>query len=349
MKAETSEPFVLFLIGDTGELKTDGNDAVFNLLKEHFPSTTNSMIIFLGDLVYPNGLPPENHSLRKHAEKVLTFYHSFLKDFKGEKRFISGNHDWNKGKPNGYEYVLRQENYLTNLFNDKTIYQPSSGCPGPILINSSGHIAIIAINTQWWLQDGFKPAGKQFGCSANNEQEFFAELNNLLFTHREKKIIVVGHTPIYSYSMHGGRYKFRHHLFPLTVYRKNAWLPLPLIGSLLPLYRRLYGAREDITHPRYRRLRAELKLIFSQYPGLIYACGHEHNLQHITKNGNHFIVSGSGSKVKYVVDSGKHLNFGVDKRGFFKLTFFDKKIVCECFVIKSNYLPSECIYRVELN
>ncbi|MND77141.1 hypothetical protein D3C80_688080 [compost metagenome] len=204
------------------------------------------------------------------------------------------------------------------------------------------------INTQWWLQDGFRPAGKQYGCCVDNEQQFFAQLNNVLYQNKHKQLLVVGHTPVYSYSVHGGRYKLRHHLFPLTIYKKNAWLPLPLIGSLLPLYRKLYGAREDITHPRYRRLRAKLKLIFKRYPGLIYACGHEHNLQYIEKNSNHFIVSGSGSKVKYVVQSGKYLRFGAAKRGFFKLKLENQKVECQCWAINSKYEKGQLFYEEEL-
>ena len=76
-----------------------------------------------------------------------------------------------------------------------------------------------------------------------------------------------------------------------------------------------------MSHPRYRRLRKKLKAIFSAYPNLIYASGHEHNLQYICKNNNHFLVSGSGSKTKYVIQSGKYLKWGMKCKGFFKLRF----------------------------
>lgn len=344
----TDNAFEVVLIGDTGEIRTDGSDQVMQLFSEQLPSTQNSLVIFLGDLIYPKGLPSENDPARKPAEKILDHYHTILKDFKGKKLFISGNHDWNKGKPDGYEYVLRQEEYIQQLFSDKEIYQPRNGCPGPAVIDVNEQLAVIVINTQWWLQDGFKPSGKQFGCCVENEQQFFAKLNNALYKNKHKQLLVIGHTPVYSYSVHGGRYKLRHHLFPLTIYKKNAWLPLPVLGSLLPLYRKLYGAKEDITHPRYRRLRAKLKLIFKRYPGLIYACGHEHNLQYIEKNRNHFIVSGSGSKVKYVVQNGKYLRFGAAKKGFFKLKLQNQQIKCECWAINSKYEEGRLFYSDQL-
>lgn len=79
-----SNAFEVVLIGDTGEIRTDGTDPVLRLFKEQLPSNENSLVIFLGDLIYPKGLPPEHDSMRKHAEKVLNYYHTLLKDFKGK-------------------------------------------------------------------------------------------------------------------------------------------------------------------------------------------------------------------------------------------------------------------------
>ncbi|WP_374164887.1 metallophosphoesterase [Arcticibacter sp. MXS-1] len=235
--------------------------------------------------------------------------------------FIAGNHDWNKGRSDGYEYVMRQEKYIQKLFEGKNVFLPSNGCPGPVEISIGENITIVAIDTQWWMQKGLRPIGAQYGCRVSSEEEFFEHLEQVLEENKHKRVLVVGHHPVYSYAIHGGRFKLKHHIFPLTIYDKDAWIPLPGLGSLLPLYRKFLGAREDMAHPRYRRLRAKLKEILGKYPGLIYAAGHEHNLQYIAKNNNHFIVSGSGSKVKYVVQSGKHLHYGAKCKGFFKLRF----------------------------
>jgi hypothetical protein len=163
-------------------------------------------------------------------------------------------------------------------------------------------------------------------------------LINILEENKNKQLLVIGHHPVYSYAIHGGRFKLKHHIFPLTLYDKNAWIPLPGIGSLLPLYRKFLGAREDMSHARYRRLRNKLKEIFCQYPNLIYAAGHEHNLQYIQKNKNHFLVSGSGSKTKYLIQSGKHLQFGITCKGFFKLRFdTDGSVFTSAWVIDTAH------------
>jgi len=320
MQTETPEDksFEIFLIGDTGNISRHKPDSVLETLKAHISTDQNSAIVFLGDNIYPRGLPPVGHLLRKEAEQTLDAHKESLKDYHGKVIFISGNHDWNKGRKDGYDYILRQEKYLEKLFN-KNVLLPSNGCPGPSVVQINDDICLVLINTQWWLQPGFRPIGQQYGCRVSTEEEFFEHLIKALDDNKHKRIIVAGHSPVYSYAIHGGRYKFRHHLFPFTIYHKKAYVPLPFIGSILPLYRKYFGAREDIAHPRYRRLRNRLKAIFKEYPGLIYAAGHEHNLQHISKNQNHFLISGAGSKLKYVLQEGKNLQFGLKAKGFFKL------------------------------
>lgn len=318
---KTNESFEIFLIGDTGDISRTKPDPLLETMRAHLKPEQRSAVVFLGDNIYPRGLPSKGNILRKEAEQVLHQYHETLKDYHGKIVFIAGNHDWNKGRKDGYDYVVRQEKYIQKLFEGKNVFLPSNGCPGPVEINISEYLTIAALDTQWWMQRGLRPIGKQYGCRVETEEQFFEELTRILEENKNKFLLVLGHHPVYSYAIHGGRFKLKHHIFPLTIYDKDAWIPLPIIGSLLPLYRKFLGAREDMSHPRYRRLRKKLKAIFSAYPNLIYASGHEHNLQYICKNNNHFLVSGSGSKTKYVIQSGKYLKWGMKCKGFFKLRF----------------------------
>lgn len=319
-KIREKRPYEVFLIGDTGNINRHKPDPVLETLKHHLDEDQHSAVLFLGDNIYPRGLPPKSNILRADAENALNAHHRALKDYHGKVLFLSGNHDWNKGRKDGYEYIIRQEKYLEKLFG-QNVMLPSNGCPGPTEINVNENVTIVLINTQWWLQSGFRPVGKQCGCRVSSEEEFFQHLIKILDDNKNKRVIVAGHAPIYSYAIHGGRYKLSHHLFPFTIYHKKAYVPLPLLGSLLPFYRKFFGAKEDIAHPRYRHLRKRLKEIFKRHEGIIYAAGHEHNLQHITKDGNHYIVSGAGSKLKYVLQEGKNLQFGIKAKGFFKIKF----------------------------
>ncbi|MEX8547027.1 MAG: metallophosphoesterase [Mucilaginibacter sp.] len=341
--------FEVILVGDSGNIARYKPDPLMELLKQHLPDAYPSAVIFLGDNVYPHGLPEKGDRLRADAELVLQKHYEAVKGYTGKVIFISGNHDWNKGKDDGFDYVVRQEKYIEKLFGGENVYLPSNGCPGPKEVPINDDLTIVAINTQWWIQRGFRPIGAKDGCSASSEEEFYALLQDIIDRNINKKILVVGHYPIYSYSLHGGKFKFKHHLFPLTIYRKKAFMPMPVIGSLLPLYRKYIGAPEDLSNLRFRELRKNLKAIFGRHPNLIYAAGHEHNLQHIYKNQVDYIVSGAASKSTYV-RKGKYGKFALAAKGFFKLKFSsDQKTVAEAWVVDELNAQGKMAYQAELH
>ncbi len=341
--------FEVILVGDSGNISRYKPDPVLSLLTKHLETPNPSAVIFLGDNIYPHGLPAEGDRLRADAELVLQKHYEAVKEYSGKVIFISGNHDWNKGKDDGYEYVIRQEKYLEKLFNNADVYLPSNGCPGPTEVSVNDELTIVAINTQWWIQRGFRPIGAKDGCAANSEEEFFALLEEIINRNINKKVLVVGHYPIYSYSLHGGKFKFKHHLFPLTIYKKKAFVPLPFIGSLLPLYRKYIGASEDLSHQRFHHLKKKLKAIFGKHPNLIYAAGHEHNLQHIYKNRVNYIVSGAASKSTYV-RKGKYGKFALAAKGFFKLKFSStQKTIAETWVVDELDANGKMVYQTGLD
>jgi len=344
-----NKAFEVFLIGDTGNVQRYGYDPVLDTLKAHFDKEQHSAVIFLGDNVYPRGLPDYGHALRKDAEDALIAHQKALSDYHGKVLFISGNHDWDKGREDGFNYIIRQEKYLQKLFGYNVMY-PTGGCPGPTEISINHQLTIILINTQWWLQPGYRPIGKDCGCRVESEEDFFKTLTEIIEKNKGKRILIAGHAPIYSYAIHGGRYKLRHHIFPFTVYHRKAYVPLPLVGSILPIYRKYFGAKEDIAHPRYRHLRHRLIDIFKNHTGIIYAAGHEHNLQHISREHNHFIISGAGSKLKYVLREGKNLKFGMKAKGFFKLRVeTDGNAKIEAWVIDSHSKKGRLVYEYNID
>lgn len=344
-----TDAYEIFLIGDTGAISESKPDPVLCMMRRHFMQSPDSAVIFLGDNAYPRGLPPRGNILRKSAECILKKHREVMEGYHGRVIFLSGNHDWNKGRRNGLEYVLRQEKYLEELFHQKKILLPPGGCPGPEVIHARPDLIVVLINTQWWMQPGVRPTGPAFGCSAVSEADFFHKLEDILKHNQDKRILIAGHAPVYSYAIHGGRFKLKHHLFPFTLYHRRAYVPVPLIGSLLPMYRKVFGAREDVAHPRYRRLRHRLKELFRKYPGAIYAAGHEHNLQYITRDGSHFIISGAGSKLKYVIEEGKNLRFGLMAKGFFKLRFgSDGSVLLESWVTDRRHPEGKRMYQKQI-
>jgi hypothetical protein len=74
-------------------------------------------------------------------------------------------------------------------------------------------------------------------------------------------------------------------------------VPLPVIGSMYPVYRMAGGVRQDIPSSRYQHMLASLDSVFTRRPPLALAGGHDHNLQVLSgRHGVRYaLVSGAGS------------------------------------------------------
>ena len=95
--------YSIVLIGDTGAVATDGTDPILNLLQSWLKTAReNSRVIFLGDNIYPVGLPPEAHRHHERSVERIEAQLAVFQNYPGKVTFLSGNHDWNKGRPNGY-------------------------------------------------------------------------------------------------------------------------------------------------------------------------------------------------------------------------------------------------------
>jgi Calcineurin-like phosphoesterase len=301
------------LLGDPGAVAATGPDPILNLLadwqRETGPAGT---IIILGDNIYPIGMPAPGHPNRAQAEARFMALLSALGQFPGQVVLLSGNHDWNKGRPDGWAYLQRQEAFVRQHL-PTAHYLPANGAPGPVTLQLADDVLLVVLNTQWWVQRGPKPAA--------DAKAPFRQLRQLLEANRHQRVLVTGHHPLYSNALHGGKFTAKQHVFPLTTVYRQAYLPLPLIGSLLPLYRKLVGAAEDMAHPRYRRLRRRLLRVLRDFPNVVYAAGHDHNLQYFQRHGGHYLVSGAGSKTAFVQKGGQAA-FVHEHTGFFSLDFY---------------------------
>jgi hypothetical protein len=73
------------------------------------------------------------------------------------------------------------------------------------------------------------------------------------------------------------------------------WLPLPVIGSVHPVARQLGVSKQDLTSDEYDGMRVALEGAMAGAAPLVYAAGHEHNLQVMDGSTvRHLLVSGAG-------------------------------------------------------
>jgi hypothetical protein len=153
---------------------------------------------------------------------------------------------------------------------------------------------------------------------------------------------------MFSAGTHGGHHTWIDHIFPLTLVRPYLFIPLPIIGSIVPLYRKFYGHIQDIPHPKYSKMKRSFLKQIDNHPNLVHAAGHEHALQYFKKNGIHHIVSGSGTKTSSLKKNNDS-EFAASIKGFARINYLNNQEVWLEFWIPSVVNNEEqMIYREKL-
>ena len=314
--------FTIFGLGDAGEIN-DQSKAVISQLATHTAAVSHpSMVIYLGDNIYPGGMPALHDEDVKVAEKILMNQLEDLSEYPGQIIFIPGNHDWNDMKPGGLPSIRRQADYLRSLGDPRIKLYPVNGCGDPVVIQLTDKVTLIIIDSQWWIQDWAEEPGINEGCGIGSREEFVQAVQGAFAENKDKQIIVAMHHPLFSQGPHGGHFTVRDHLFPLSKVVDWLYIPLPVLGSIYPYYRSVFGHPQDIRNKKYYSLRNAL-LEGREYDGeMIFLSGHDHNLQYIHNEEGHFLVSGSGSH-KNAVKKDSELVYGHKAGGFMQLDFYD--------------------------
>lgn len=341
--------YSVFLIGDVGSpiLPERGGEPSLNYLRRQLLRTQEkSAVVYLGDNIYNQGMPPEGAYDRQTAERRLTAQLDVLKGYRGEKYMIPGNHDWIQGSARGYAQALREQDFAERyLARDSAAFAytgdfllPRDGCPGPYEVRLLGDLVLIALNSQWFLTE---QANRPFGsaCGADNEDDVYAALEDIIKRHQDQHILVVAHHPLFSDGIHGGYFTLADHVFPLSIVAKYAFLPLPVIGSIYPLARKYGGVAQDLAHPAYQAYKKNLLALFSKYPNVVYANGHEHNLQYYDDPASraHFITSGAGCKTQHVKPGRGGVSLFSDKeKGLARLNYYQDGQVWVEFLVPSD-------------
>ena len=314
----------IILIGDAGEL-TNGRHPVVSGVRSTIPFDKKTTIIYLGDNLYKVGLPDDVVPDYNLAKAPLDSQIVIAKGTDAKVYFLPGNHDWNNGGPHGWETIQREQYYVDILGDKNIFFYPKDGCPGPVLVDITPDVVLIIMDSQWWLHPYDKP-GIESDCPYKTKAEVLTQLDDLLSRNSKKLVIFALHHTLRSYGIHGGYFKLKQHLFPFTDVFPKLYIPVPILGSIYPITRGIFGTSEDMKHPAYVDLVTELDKVLKTHENVIRVAGHEHTLQLIKDTGAYYVVSGSGSKSNRVSKSRKSL-FASDKNGFATLDISKNKNV----------------------
>lgn len=336
----------MYLVGDAGYLPEEGVNPVLTYLKTHLATESeNASLVFLGDNIYPEGMPRKKEPTRKVAEERLIAQLDVAKVFPGRPFFVAGNHDW---YVDGLKGVKRQEKFIEKYLDRKNVLLPKPGCSGPEEIELTDDLVLLLIDSQWYLTNWEDETEINDGCPVKS-REFFANYYKFaLRGNRRKNVVVALHHPLYSNGVHGGQFTFNDHLFPLRAIDKGLWVPLPILGSIYPLLRGTVASAQDIPHPVNRKYRNTLISTAQNFGSFIFASGHEHALEYFENDNQHYIVSGSGAK-KSPVKLGNGALFAYGNYGYSKLYFYKNGAVwVEFWTPDAAGTSAKVVYRKQI-
>jgi len=210
---------------------------------------------------------------------------------------------------------------------DGRVFLPKDGLPGPALERIPEYgINLVVFDIQWWLQRQFfhKVPTEDSLKKKQMESRFLERLDSLIVLSEKDSqlVILAAHHPMYSNGHHGA---------PKQPWRFILnWVPPFQLFGLAGLNRALV---QDMHQLRYKRIRKKILNIINKYEGIIYVSGHDHNLQYIKKENNHYLVSGSGSKRSSLKGDRYKASYMDDQNyGFMRLDMMiDGTIKCHVF------------------
>jgi len=285
----------VILIGDAGSPNPAGEPVLSALAREAARDPSRTTIVFLGDNVYPRGIPDSGSHARAEAERRLGDQLAVVRNSGARGIFIPGNHDWARQGRTGWE-AIRRQGALIAAEGGPSVLAPAGGCPGPVVTDVGSVVRIVSLDTQWWLHGGPKPGPSDSTCSPNTADGVVDSLRGALASAGGRSIVVTGHHPMASGGAHGGHFTWKDHIFPLRAAAKWLWIPLPVVGSIYPIARRLGVSSQDMSGSANERMRAAFESAFDAHPPLVYASGHDHGLQVITgESARYYLVSGAGT------------------------------------------------------
>lgn len=313
--------YTIYLLGDAGYADSSNSAPLDAVERKASENPGHSLVAYLGDNVYTNGMPPKGDPQRHRAERILTRQLDVIARSGAKGVLIPGNHDWaGMGEGGAGSVVYQQEfvnEYTASHPGARIDFIPPRAEPGPAVLLENDIFRVIALDAQWWLHQYDKPLYP--GTATMDETAaLFADSLKRLTDGYDGVTILLAHNPLETHGPHGGYFTWKDHLFPLTNVVPWLWIPLPVLGSVYPVARMNGFSPQDVSNDMYRRYISTVTSALDSSGPVIVASGHEHALQVIHVSDNILnLVSGSGIlNHSSAVTAGENTLFASEMAGY---------------------------------
>lgn len=290
-------------------------------IQQHLNNDNNDFTIIInGDFVDKNGLgtKPEQGDLDK-LDRLIE-----IAGDRGKIIFIPGDREWDNGGKRGLKKVKALEKYLESKLGKGNVIFPQKGCLGPGIIDIGEHLRIVAINTQWFLEENIGPEEEDADCGLLNETEFWFEIEDAIGDSENRNVIIAGHHPVLSFGQYAGYKLAKKHLSP------------PIVGSFIAGYHQNVGGKRDLSQRRLKAYASRMLHLTQRFSGAIFISGHEYDTQVLFKNDTYHINSGAFAKGR-PVGREKETLYRQKQPGFAKLIFEeDGNVSVQVYEIKNR-------------
>ncbi len=294
----------VLLLGDAGHSAIDPLQASLQKAVERANQAPGkTTVVMLGDNIYYYGFP-------NMEEGQLQYNKSQLEDISNleaqlqiaklsdtEMFIVPGNHDWYA------EQVDSQAQYIEDYAKENTIsaeFTPHqlNADPLPEIIHRDG-ISIVFVDTMWMIKAKDKPF-------QNAMQHLDSLLQDTAQQHPDNIILVTAHHPIETMGAHNRYYTsfgYRTFIAAIELFMEND---------------------QDTDHPRYQRLIEAMEQTLDNHQKVVYAAGHDHNLQ-VCKDSSgkapqYRLVSGAANTSKITgVGSNENTEFALAQEGLMEM------------------------------
>src|SRR5690606_18336247 len=315
----------IVVVGDAGNANEPQGQQLLQTVQGYLQENNNDKtLLFIGDNIYPLGMPKVGDKDRLLAEEKLNAQIKLADFVNGKTIFLAGNHDWY----HGLDGLLEQKEYVESKLGKKSFLPKKHDAIDALEVNEK--LTIITIDSEWFIQNWDKHPNINEESAIKNREDFFEEFRSLINKNQNKVTVVAIHHPMITNGSHGGYFSFRNHIFPY----KN--IPLPVLGTIGNYLRKTAGASPaDIQYTYYRMLVDRFTTLTKYQEQVVFVSGHEHNLQYIEINGIKQLISGAGSKPDEA-RSVQPTSYSIGSLGFVTLKIYDNNNVDIAFHKMTN-------------